>query len=199
MQTANVLLSLGGDHGNQVMKHDVTASEIAVLRAIHGDDAVKDIEPGKDVKRSNRDERARLLGTYGAAKSEEGKPIVEGMFPGVAARVFDTLAELELPDSFFKATGHLKATAEPEWPSAPREDGPTIAEWVAAGYSAIAYPPSGYASKSTPDEIDAAGAAAAEKAAQVVPETAGTADEIDADDGVGDDIDDAHADKDILG
>lgn len=197
MQTANVLLSLGGDHGNQVMKHDVTASEIAVLRAIHGDDAVKEIEPCKDVKRSNRDERARLLGTYGAAKSEEGKPIVEGMFPGVAARVFETLAELDLPDSFFKATGHLKATAEPVWPSAPREDGPTIAEWVVAGYSAGVYPPSGYASKSTQDEIDAA--VAAEKAKAPATATEASADDEEAEDSVGDDINDEHAETNVLG
>jgi hypothetical protein len=130
MQTAHCLLSLGGDHGNQVMKHDCTVSEIAVLRAIHGDEAVRDVEPGKDVKRSNRDERARLISVYGAAKSEEGKPIVESMFPGVAARMFDTLAELDLPDSFYKATGHLKAPdAEPveldaAKPDAPAHDAP---------------------------------------------------------------------------
>jgi hypothetical protein len=39
--------------------------------------------------------------------------------------------------------------------------GPTIAQWVAAGYKAANYPPSGYASKSTQEEIDAAIAAEA--------------------------------------
>jgi hypothetical protein len=37
--------------------------------------------------------------------------------------------------------------------------GPTVAEWVAAGYRAVNYPPSGYASRSTPEEIAAAVAA----------------------------------------
>lgn len=37
-----------------------------------------------------------------------------------------------------------------------REDGPTIAEFVVAGYQASAYPPVGYASRSTQEEIDAA-------------------------------------------
>lgn len=37
-----------------------------------------------------------------------------------------------------------------------RDDGPTVAEWVEKGYQASAYPPEGYASKSTPDEIAAA-------------------------------------------
>ncbi|MER8615977.1 hypothetical protein NKG99_03850 [Mesorhizobium sp. M1409] len=34
-----------------------------------------------------------------------------------------------------------------------REDGPTIAEFVSAGYPAANYPPKGYASRSTADEI----------------------------------------------
>ncbi|ARO24749.1 hypothetical protein TAL182_CH03003 [Rhizobium sp. TAL182] len=42
-----------------------------------------------------------------------------------------------------------------------REDGPTVEEYVAAGYLAANYPPSGYASRSTPDEIAAAIAAQA--------------------------------------
>lgn len=37
-----------------------------------------------------------------------------------------------------------------------RTDGPTVAEYVAAGYRAENYPPQGYASRSTPDEITAA-------------------------------------------
>lgn len=39
---------------------------------------------------------------------------------------------------------------------APREDGPTVEEFVQAGYQAANYPPSGYASRSTPEEIAAA-------------------------------------------
>lgn len=37
-----------------------------------------------------------------------------------------------------------------------KEDGPTIHEYVAAGYKAKNYPPKGYASKSEQDEIDEA-------------------------------------------
>ena len=37
-----------------------------------------------------------------------------------------------------------------------RMDGPTIAEFVEAGYLAINYPPDGYASRSSQEEIDAA-------------------------------------------
>lgn len=43
-------------------------------------------------------------------------------------------------------------------PMAPqlREDGPTIEEWIAAGYPPGVYPPPGYAARSTPEEIRAA-------------------------------------------
>src|SRR5690606_37535223 len=37
-----------------------------------------------------------------------------------------------------------------------RDDGPTVAEYVAKGYLAVNYPPQGYASRSTQEEIDAA-------------------------------------------
>lgn len=40
-----------------------------------------------------------------------------------------------------------------------REDGPTIEEWIAAGYPPGVYPPQGYAARSTPEEIRAALAA----------------------------------------
>lgn len=37
-----------------------------------------------------------------------------------------------------------------------RQDGPTVEEYVAAGYKAEDYPPKGYASKSSEEEIEAA-------------------------------------------
>jgi hypothetical protein len=152
MQRANCLVSIGGDHGNTVPKWLCTAAEIAVLREIHGDDAVNEIEPVDEIKRSNREERGRLLAIYGAAKYPDQKPIVESMFPGVAARVFETIGELELDESFFKATGRLKArpAAEPVAVEEPAEDAPAF------------------------DEVQ-------------------SADEVDEEEGVGEDMDDEHA------
>jgi len=37
-----------------------------------------------------------------------------------------------------------------------RTDGPTVSEYVAAGYKASNYPPKGYAPRSTPEEIEEA-------------------------------------------
>lgn len=42
-----------------------------------------------------------------------------------------------------------------------KQDGPTVAEFVAAGYRASNYPPEGYESRSTDDEIASAVAKAA--------------------------------------
>lgn len=43
----------------------------------------------------------------------------------------------------------------------PRTNGPTIKEWVDAGYKAADYPPNGYEAKSSPEEIERAVAAEA--------------------------------------
>lgn len=113
MEAANILIALGGDHGNTVPRYGVTPSEIAVLRAIHGEDAVRDIEPLADPAQEDgapltqRSERARLQRVYGNAKDGEGNPVFAALFPGAAARVFETLAELDLPPDYFKADRRL--------------------------------------------------------------------------------------------
>jgi len=110
MQTANILLALGGDSGNQVPKYGVTAAEIAVLRAIHGEDAVTNVLPLDTVdNRSNRTELARLRARYGAAQDGEGNKVVDTLFPGAAARVFETIEELELPRELFAAKERVSA------------------------------------------------------------------------------------------
>jgi hypothetical protein len=47
--------------------------------------------------------------------------------------------------------------------------GPTIQQWVASGYKASAYPPSPYASQSSPEDVAAAQAAEIEAAAAKAP------------------------------
>lgn len=161
MQTANIILSLGGDSGNQVPKYGVTAAEIAVLQAIHGNDAVADIEPLGDVQRSHRDERARLLAIYGRMRDQRDVSPVSILFPGVAARVFETLAELDLDESFFKATGRVAAKAEP------------VAERPAAAPTAIEVVSKSAAEKRA--EAAAARRAAKQAAAQAAQQAAAEA------------------------
>lgn len=128
MQYANIMVALGGDRGNTVPRYQVPASEIAVLRAIHGPDAVHDVEPcavpqedvlndegiptGKkqDVKFSNRAELTRLKEQYAGANTSK---IVEGLYPGAAARVFEDLDDLEIPKEMFKAKNRMTAASAP--------------------------------------------------------------------------------------
>ena len=108
MQVLNCLLALGGDTGNTVPKYGVTPAEIAVLCEIHGAGAVLEIEVVDEVRRSHREEVARLEQRYartmpdGTRFSEE----VRRLFPGASARVFEDIGEMELPDDVFKAARH---------------------------------------------------------------------------------------------
>lgn len=116
MQIAHILLAIGGDQGNTVPKLFVSAAEIGVLRAIHGEAAVTEIEPIGEKEVSNRAELQRLRAIYGQARDADDNSIVEALFPGAAARVFETLDELELDESFYKAERRVAppAAAEPK-------------------------------------------------------------------------------------
>lgn len=126
MQTANCYVYLGNDKGTSVPKENVTAAEIAILRAIHGPDAVHEIEPIGQVERTHREERQRLVELYGRSTVDDdtGRAIsvVQSLFPGAASRVFTSLDELDIPEVCFKAEKRVtakngkkaKAAAEPE-------------------------------------------------------------------------------------
>lgn len=113
MQIANVMVALGGDKGTKVPKYGVTVSEVEVLRAIHGNDAVDEIEPCGEVERSDREEVSRLIEIYGRARGgEDNREIVKEIFPsGVRSRAYRTFDELELDETLFKALTRVKADA----------------------------------------------------------------------------------------
>lgn len=118
MQTANALLALGGQRGNSVPKRGITAAEIAVLMAIHGVDAVYDITPlDEEVERSSRDEKARLFEKY-PARDEDGRFVVEAVYPGNAPVVHQDIADLGLPEELFATTARV--TAKPSAPAKKR-------------------------------------------------------------------------------
>ena len=75
-----------------------------------------------------------------------------------------------------------------------RDDGPTVAEYVAAGYLATNYPPQGYTARSTPEEI-AHAVAAQEAEAKEKLEREATADRQKAEDALANKVDEAHANK----
>jgi len=111
MDIANITVALGGDSKNTVPKHGVTAAEIAVLQAIHGADAISDVQPAGTIVRANRVERDRLFAEYGRAKDNNDQAIVGLMFPGVAARVHEKLDELDLHPDAYKALARASAPA----------------------------------------------------------------------------------------
>lgn len=117
MELANVLLALGGDRNNTVPKERVTAAEIAVLAAVHGNDAVFDIEPLSETSNTSfRDERERLMRLY-PAKNEDNKLIVLEVYPGVSPVLHTEIASLGLDESLFKALEHAKPVEKPAKPA----------------------------------------------------------------------------------
>ena len=102
-EVADCLVALGGDAGNTVPKRRVTAGEIAVLQTIHGNDAILEVKPLGKIERSQRTERERLKAIYGGARDSQGNSLVEKLYPGAAARVFERINELMLVDEQFAA------------------------------------------------------------------------------------------------
>lgn len=64
MQIVNCTVAIAGEAGMTVYKERVSVPEILVLRAIHGEDAVRNIEVIEDADIDSNDERARLLSIY---------------------------------------------------------------------------------------------------------------------------------------
>ena len=92
----------------------------------------------------------RLTDEFFGVISTATKVIVDGDFPHITAAY--QRAGIAVEDG--KQSAGL------------REDGPTVVEFIAAGYKASNYPPEGYASRSTAEEI-----AEALKGEQSEPET----------------------------
>lgn len=114
MELANVMVALGGERDNTVPKYRVTPPEIAVLVAIHGDDAVHDIEPlEEEITISTREIMTDLLARY-PALDDSGNPVVRNVYPGVSPVLHQTLADLGLPEELYKATEREKPKAAPK-------------------------------------------------------------------------------------
>jgi hypothetical protein len=96
MEHANVEIRLAGSLENTVRK-EVSAPEIAVLKAIHGHDAVVNIKKSRTDSLGQEVERARLEKHY-------GESVIGRFFPGVTAKLPSTLAEVgvEVPEETSK-------------------------------------------------------------------------------------------------
>jgi hypothetical protein len=110
MQIANIILALGGDQRNTVPKYGVTVSEIAVLRAIHGEDAVTEIEPVGDIKRTSREELTRLKDAYPKTDPAGKNIVMTDLFPG-GSRAYETFDDIDIDPSLFKPVTVMTAAA----------------------------------------------------------------------------------------
>ena len=63
-KTYSCKLRLDGSVLNEVPKDEVTASEIEMLRALHGSDAIVNLKDVGSVERSDAEERARVYGVF---------------------------------------------------------------------------------------------------------------------------------------
>ena len=82
MQIATIEVRLAGSRENTVVKCNVTPPEIVILRAMHGDDSVQNIQPTSSDRRSHQEEHKRLLKIYGSAKDTKEVPWIEKLYPG---------------------------------------------------------------------------------------------------------------------
>lgn len=135
METANVLVRLGGDLGNAVPKIGVTPAEILVLKHIHGSDAVVDVRPaGFDKRRRHEEEYNRLAATYdrGAGEfvsrpGEEREGVMAKLFPGAMRRLPVTLADIGY--DIGPVDGAAQPSATPNEPSGAQDaEGETDAD-----------------------------------------------------------------------
>lgn len=115
MQRANIMVGLGGGRDTTVPKYGVTAAEIAILRALNGDDSIHDVERVEDDDETPpAAEYGRLKGIYGAHRDGDGNRTFDKVYPGAGARLFDKLSDLGLPEEFYKAKARATATDKPK-------------------------------------------------------------------------------------
>lgn len=113
MDYVNLQVAIGGDTGNTVPKFNVPVSEIPVLMAIHGPDALFDFEPVDPVEDaedlSSAEELQRLRSIYGHVTDGDGENILRQVYPGAGAQVVTSLDALDIPEGAFKTLERVSA------------------------------------------------------------------------------------------
>lgn len=108
MHLYNCKVRLAGSLYNEVPKTGITAAEIIVLRTIHGDDAVADIVPAGEEKKTSVQLRGELSLMYGKAlRTIDEIKSINGIF-GVAGELPE-----HLPGFAPEKKGKAKAEAKP--------------------------------------------------------------------------------------
>lgn len=126
MQFYQCKVRLAGSLMNEVFKADVSAPEIMLLRAFHGDDAVVDIVKTRVSGVSNDDERERLMRIYMNQKGNNVEQIKQkqGIWFGLFGPLTATLPT-KLPGEYPEIEPEpQRTTLGPKTKRAPKEDAP---------------------------------------------------------------------------
>lgn len=87
MQKCSATIRLGGSLLHTVRKHKISPAEVVVLRAVHGDDAVAEMELDRAEPTRRAEELEMLVTTY-------GEEVVAKCFPGHAPSIPTRFAEI---------------------------------------------------------------------------------------------------------
>lgn len=109
MQLAKCLVSLSGNRNNQVLRTNVSAAEILVLRHVHGEASVSEVVVTGTVERTNIEEKALLCEKY----NRPGKDKVEKLFPGIDPRMPMTLKDASIDFILAPKTKHTQGNVVP--------------------------------------------------------------------------------------
>lgn len=132
MHLHNAIILHAGNRNMTIHKGNLTAPEIVLLRKIHGEDAVLNIEAVAETNRPIAGEYDRLVGLY-------GREVVVEAFPGAITSLPKTLAEAGIdPRGPVEPTAEEKVeeTIVPLPSSAPALP-PSIAKKLAARSDAL--------------------------------------------------------------
>lgn len=115
MRLVDCVVRLGGKMDMQIPKASISVAEVAVLRMIHGHDAVVSIFPRSNDRRSHRDEKDRLRHEYRTVRvGDNGPNIVDHMWPGHDPKLPVDLSDLGIgEDSPTLEVNAEKPVAEP--------------------------------------------------------------------------------------
>lgn len=97
MQLLSCQVSVAGDDDCIVVKdHDtaVTFPELLVLKALHGEESVRNVAEVGDIERDPEEERQRLQGIYGAEIVRQVFPVMHQALPEADQRMRRAAAEV---------------------------------------------------------------------------------------------------------
>lgn len=115
MQFARCKVRLSGDMGTVIEKAPVSPAEVALLKVIHGDDAVFDVQltgNGND-KTPHAEELARLRAEY-TAVDDGGNLIIDKIFPGLGARLPVDFADIGIAVGYAAEAKAAAAASKPK-------------------------------------------------------------------------------------